>query len=133
MAEEDYYQMLDLSRCNTLVRNVLRRLGVETIEKLLTLREEDLLTVKNCGAKTTAKVLELQAEYGKDIAPQKGQEAIDKALDSGRGYMNRLIIVAIAANEVIEGAKEGGRYYFRVTRQRFNTLKGTLKALKKQQ
>jgi hypothetical protein len=62
------------------------------------------------------------------------QEASDRAAESRMEYMNKLIIVAIAAKEVVEGAKrdEHNRYYFRVTKKRFNTLRRTLEALGKQ-
>ena len=48
-------------------------------------------------------------------------------------YMNRLIVVAMAANELIGGAKKSGRYYFRVTKQRLDTLRQALDALRKPQ
>ena len=59
----------------------------------------------HCGTKTTAKIL----------------------------YMNRLIAVAIAANEVIAGVKKGkcSRYYFCVTAKRFNVLRRSLETLGK--
>ena len=106
------------------------RLAVETVEKLLAVARQDILSLKNCGDKTTAKIMMLQKEYGKDIRPQKEQETIDSAVKSGRSYMNRLIVVAMAANEMIEGAVKDDRYYFRVTKQRFNALKLVLKALR---
>ena len=72
-----------------------------------------------------------EKEHGKELAPQKERETIDKAAESSRIYMNRLIVVAIAANELVEAAKKSDRYYIRVTRQRFNTLKLALEALGK--
>ena len=113
------------------VRCVLRRLGVDTIEQLLSLTEAELLTQKNCGPKTTGRILGMQAEYGKDRSPQKAQGTIDKAVESSRTYMNRLIGVAIDANELIGGAKKSGRYYVQVTRQQFNSLKLALEMLRK--
>lgn len=73
----------------------------------------------------------MQADYGRKITPQKQKEAIDKAVESSRIYMNRLIVVALAANQVAKSAKKDNhnRYYFRVTTKRFNTLRRTLKAL----
>lgn len=133
MAKEKYSEELDLSRYNALVRNVLRWMRVETIGQLLELNERDLLALKNCGPKTTARILQLQAEYGKDITPAKPREAIDEVLENSRRYTNGLIAVVLAANEVINGAKKDkhNRYYFRVTTKRFNTLRRTLEALGK--
>ena len=107
---------------------------VETVEKLLELNERDFMTLKNCGPTTTARILQLQAEYGKDLAPQQEQETIDGAVESGRTYMNRLIVVAIAANEVVKSAQKDkhNRYYFRVTTKCFNVLRRALEALRKQ-
>jgi len=84
-------------------------------------------------AKTTAKIMMLQAEHGKDLTSQNKQETIDKAVAGGWAYMNRLIAVAIAANSVVECAENQSRYYLRVSRQRFNTLRRALEALRKQQ
>ena len=49
-------------------------------------------------------------------------------------YMNRLFAVALAANKLVESGKkdEANRYYIRVTRKRFNTLRRTLEALGEQ-
>jgi len=129
-AEEKCVQRLDLSKQDVRVRCVLRRLSVDTAEKLLELKERDLLAMKNCGAKTVAKILQLQAEYGKEAARQKGLEAFTTAFNDSGGYMAKLFVVAIAAHELIEGAKKDGRYYFRVSRQRLNMLKETLEILK---
>ena len=46
-------------------------------------------------------------------------------------YIDKLIAVAIAANNTTKTAKEDNRYYFRVTAKSFNTLKRTLEALRK--
>ena len=64
----------------------------------------------------------------------KSREAIDEAVENSRIYMNRLIAVAIAANEVIAGAKKvkHNRYYFRVAAKRFNVLRRSLETLGKQ-
>ena len=52
----------------------------------------------------------------------------------GAGYMNRLVAVAVAAKWLVESGKkdEANRYYIRVTRKRFNTLRRTLEALGEQ-
>ena len=71
MPEEEPFQMLDLSKLDVRVRCVLRRLKVETVEKLLGLNERKLSSIKNCGAKTIANIIKLQKEYGKELAPQK--------------------------------------------------------------
>ncbi len=132
MAGEEHFEMLDLSRLDIRVRTILRRMGVETIGQLLELNERDFMALKDCGAKTAAKILQLQAEYGKDLTPQKDRETIDKAVESSRGYMNRLIVVAIAANEVVKSGQrcKNNRYYFRVTTKYFNVLKRALEALR---
>ena len=132
-AEEKRSRKLDLSEVDVRARCVLRKLGVETTEKFLSLTKAELLALKNCGPKTTAKILELQARHGKDLTPQKAQETIDEAVQSSRTYVNRLIAVAIAANEVIAGAEKvrHNRYYFRVTTKRFNVLRRTLETLGK--
>ena len=58
------------------------------------------------------------------------QETIDKATKNSRMYMNRLIVVALFANQLVKAAVEDDRYYFRVSKQRVNTLKEALKALR---
>ena len=122
-----------MSDVDVRVRCVLRRLGINTIEKLLVVTAEELSALKNCGAKTTAKILELQARHGKDVASQKAHETIDEAVQSSRTYVNRLIAVAIAANEVIAGAEKSrhSRYYFCVTTKRLNVLRRSLETLGK--
>jgi len=133
MAEGKHCGKLELSRCDVRVRCVLRRLGVDTAEKLLSLTEAELSGLKNCGAKTIAKIMRLQEDYGKEASfAKEEQETVDRAAENGLMYMNRLVIVAIAANGVIEGAEKSGSYYFRVSRQRFNALKESLEALRKQ-
>ena len=131
MVEAKHSQTLDLSRLNVRAKNVLRRLGIDTVEKLLMVTERDMSAIKNCGSKTIAKILMLQKEYGKEESIVETQSmAIDRAIESSMAYMNRLIVVAMAANEVIEGAVKDDRYYFRVTKQRVNTLKRVLEALR---
>ena len=63
---------------------------------------------------------------------QKNRETIDKAVESSRTYMNRLIAVAIVANEVVDGARKDkhNRYYCRVTTKRLNALQRALEALR---
>ena len=131
MAEEGQFRRIDLSRVNVRVRCVLRRMNVRSVEGLLDLREGELLSMQNCGAKTTAGILRLQAEYGKDITSVNLVEGINEVLEGGRGYMNRLIAVALAANDVVVNAKRdaGNRYYYRVTTKRFNVVKEALEAL----
>ena len=124
-------EKLDLSGCDVRVGGVLRRLGVDTVEKLLSLDEEKLAQLKNCGAGTIAKILRFQAEHGKDITPAKPQETIDSVAENGRIYMNKLIAVAIVANDLIEKADLCDRYYFRVSKRRVGALKRSLEALRK--
>jgi len=125
---------LDLSKLDVRVRCMLRKLGAETIEKLLALTEQDISALKNCGSKTIAKIMTLQKEYGKQPPVVKQQhETIERAAENDRMYMNRLIIVAFAANELVEAAEKADRYYARVSRQRLNIFKGALEALRKQQ
>jgi hypothetical protein len=45
-------------------------------------------------------------------------------------YMNKLIIIAIVAKEVVEGAAGQDHLYFRITRQRINALRRALETLK---
>jgi len=106
----------------------------ETVEQLLSLTETELLTTENCGPKTTARILQLQAEYGKDITPPKPRQAIGKVVANTTMCINRLSAVVLAANELIDEAKkdEHNRYYFRVTTKRINVLKRSLEALGKQ-
>jgi len=128
-----YNQELDLSRCNALVRNVLRKMRVETVGQLLELEEWVLLSMEGCGPKTTARILTLQAEYGKNIVPAKPRTAIEEVLAESVRFVNGLSAVARAGNEVINAGKkdEQNRYYFRVTTKCFNTLKRSLEALGK--
>ena len=133
MAEEERFEMLDLSKLNVRARIVLRRLGVDTVEKLLSVTENELSAIKGCGAKTVAKIVRLQEEYGKEPSIAKGQqETLDITIKNGREFISRLIVVAIVAKELIEGAKKDkhNRYYFRVTTKRFNMLTEALEALR---
>ena len=134
MGEEEYYQQLDLSGRNALVRNVLRWMQVRTVGQLLELKERQLLSMKRCGPKTTARILQLQAEYGKDVTETNPREDIGEVLADSRRYVNGLIAVAIVANEVVEGAQRDGqnRYYCRVTTKRLNMLQRVLEALREQ-
>ena len=129
--KDEQFEELDLSKVNVRVRGVLRKMRVVTVEQLLGLDEGDFLALKNCGPKTTAKIMMLQAEYGKDITSQNEQETIDEAGAGGIVYMGRLIGVVIAANAVVEGAKKQNRYYLRVSKRRFNALRQALEALRK--
>jgi DNA-directed RNA polymerase alpha subunit len=66
MAGEEHSERLDLSGVvDGRVRSVLRRLGVETVEKLLSLREAELSPLKNCGSKTIVRIMKLQKEHSK--------------------------------------------------------------------
>ena len=108
-------------------------MGVDSVEKLLVVTEQDMSAMKNCGSGTIAKIMMLQKEYR--IQPsivKEQQETIDRTIESSRAYMARLIVVAIAANEVIKGAVKDGRYYLRVSKQRFNALRRALETLRKQ-
>ncbi|MHC4075618.1 MAG: DNA-directed RNA polymerase subunit alpha C-terminal domain-containing protein [Planctomycetota bacterium] len=134
MTEQNHPRKLDLSAVNVRARSALQRLGVETIEQLLSLTEKDLSPLRNCGRKTIAKIMTLQKYHSKGSLFVKLQrERIDRAAESRREYISRLIIVVIAAREVLKGAARQDSYYFRVTRQRINTLRQALEALKKQQ
>ena len=109
------------------------RLRVEIVEQLLELNERVLLSMKNCGPKTTARILQLQSQYGKDITPAKPRRNIDEVLANSIRYTNGLVAVALAANDIIDGSKKDkhSHYYFRITTKRFNTLRRTLEALGK--
>ena len=85
--------------------------------------------MKNCGSGTMAKIVTLQKEYGKELSIVKEQQ---ETIESHRAYISRLIVVAMAANEVVKGAKKGDRYYLRVTKQRFNALRLALEMFRKQ-
>ena len=128
--KDEQFEKLDLSKVDVRVRGVLRKMGVVTVKQLLGLDEEDFLALKNCGPKTTAKIMMLQAKYGKDLTSPNEQSAIDKAVAGGI-VMGRLIVVVIAANAVVEGAKKQSRYYLRVSKRRFNGLRRALEALEK--
>ena len=132
--EENYTEFLDLSSLDIRVRNVLRRLGVDTVEKLLALTEAELSVLKNCGRRTIAKIKMLQQEYGKQLPSVKDkQHEVYKALDNSRGYFNGLIAVVIAANDLIQSTDKSSRYYIPVSKRRFNTLSRFLQELRKQQ
>jgi hypothetical protein len=135
MTEQNHPLKLDLSAVNVRARSALQRLGVETIEQLLSLTEKDLSPLSNCGSKTIAKIMTLQRYHSKGslLFVKLQRERIDRAAESRREYISRLIIVVIAAREVLKGAARQDSYYFRVTRQRINTLRQALEALKKQQ
>lgn len=117
---------------DTRVRSLLRKMNIKTVEELLGLDEVEIRGMQNCGPKTAAKVLELQAKYGKVVALPNRAAARNNVLAESRSYFDRLIEVALAANELIAGAKkdEHSRYYFCVTTKRFNTLKKAVEMLK---
>ena len=118
-----------------MVRGVLGKMRVETVGRLLILTEAELLAMKNCGPKTTAMILRLQAEYGKDVRLVRPRKAIDEVLADSRKYADGLIAVVLVANEVVDEAKRdgGNRYYFRVTTKRLNMLRRSLEALGRRQ
>jgi len=118
---------IDLSDVDVRVRCVLRKLRVDTVEKLLAVTAEELSALKNCGDKTIVRIMTLQAKH-----KQKEKWLTQSCDEKSRIYMNRLIAVAIAANEVIAGAEKSrhSRYYFRVPVKRFNVLRRSLETLK---
>ncbi|MBN2457047.1 MAG: hypothetical protein JXB29_11030 [Sedimentisphaerales bacterium] len=77
----------------------------------------------------------MQADYGKDIETAKPRQNIDEVLADSIRHTNRLIAVALAANDIIDCAQKDkqDRYYFRVPTKRFNAIRRTLKALAKLQ
>lgn len=133
MAGDRGFELLDLSGVHIRVRGLLRWMQVETVGQLLELSEQKLLSTKHCGPKTVARILQLQAEYGKDITPAKPRENINEVLGESIRNTARLVAVARAANEVVDGAKKDrhNRYYFRVTTKRFNMLIRAVEALGK--
>ena len=78
--------------------------------------------------------MRLQERYGKEGGiVKKGRLTVEGAIEKGRGCMDRLGDVAVAANELVESVKGSDQYCVRVTKKRFNVLKGTLEALRKEQ
>jgi hypothetical protein len=62
-------------------------------------------------------------------------QAVDEKIpDKGAGYMIRLVAVALAAKWLVDTGKkdEGNRYYIRVRKKRFDTLRQMLEALVEQ-
>jgi hypothetical protein len=62
-------------------------------------------------------------------------QAVDEKIpDKGAGYVTRLVAVALAAKWLVDTSKkdEGNRYYIRVTKKRFDTLRQMLEALVEQ-
>ena len=129
-------QFLDLSGYTSLVRRVLRQLKIKTPAQLIKLNERDLLALRNCGHKTTAQILQLQAEY-QDAAepypanPKVASKPCAKTEDvfiRDRKHINKLIIIASVANDMIRNSQKekNNRNYTRVTTMRFNILKKTL-------
>jgi hypothetical protein len=53
--------------------HALENLGVDSLEKLMSVTKEELLDCRNCGKKTAAEILRLQAELG-DLARHVAQE-----------------------------------------------------------
>ena len=132
MAEE-HFEVLDLSKVDVRVRGVLSKMNIQTVDQLLELNERDFSRLRNCGAKTVAKIVRLQEKYGKEAAFIKDRrQTVDKAVARSRGYVNRLIIVAMAANDVINGAEKESQYHFRVIAKRLNALRRALDAFRKQ-
>ena len=131
MAEQNNLHKLDFSRLDVRVRNALRKMRIETVGQLLELNERVLLSMKNCGPKTTARILQLQAEHGKDIAPAGPRRNIDEVLADSIRYTNGLVAVVSAANDIIDSSEKDkhSHYYFRVTAKRFNMLRRALEVL----
>ena len=119
MAEQEHSQAFHLMECDARVRNVLRKLRIDTVEKFLSLTEAQLSQLKNCSTETITRIQNLQHDYRKYYLSEKNQE-----------YMCRLIVVAMTARELLEGAEKFGPYYFRVNRQRIGLLKEALEELK---
>ena len=117
-------QFLDLSGYTSLVRRVLRQLKIKTPAQLIKLNERDLLALRNCGHKTTAQILQLQAEYQDAAEPYPANEVFIR----DRKHINKLIIIASVANDMIRNSQKekNNRNYTRVTTMRFNILKKTL-------
>ena len=73
----------------------------------------------------------LQQQHGKE--PEKEQPVITRPPKTVWDYVIRLTIVAMSAEEVIDGAAEIDRHYFRVTKQRINSLRLAIEELTKQE
>ena len=121
---------IDLSGVDIRIKFLMRKLEINTVAEFLALTEEQLLFFKNIGAKTVAKIQRLQAQHGKDITP-KPLTAIDEVIDINMRYNNRLIAVALAANDLIERTKQSDRWHFIVPKKRINALRKSLEALRK--
>lgn len=132
MAKVEHSEKLDLSKLDVRARNVLRRFGVDTAEKLLRLDEQKVLAARNCGDKTLAKIITLQQRYGKVTASVKNKhQSAGKAIPGNREHINELIAVAMAANALVEGKNKSDRYHVSVTKQKFNVLSRCLQELRK--
>jgi hypothetical protein len=75
----------------------------------------------------------LQRSHGKGLFAKAQRKTTDRPAETCWDYMNRLIIVALSAKEVIDGAEKEGRLYFRVTRERINSLRRALEELRNPQ
>ncbi len=126
-------QPLDLSELDCRIRTVFKKMRIITVGDLLEIDELELRAWPNIGPVTLAKVLQLQAEHGKDLSEAATHETISQALANSRIYTNRLITVALASKDIITYATRDlkDRYYYRITTKRFNILKKTLNALRK--
>ena len=123
-------EKLDLSGADIRIKLLMRKLGINTVAEFLALTEDQLLFFKNIGVKTVANILRLQAQHGKDITPPQ-LTAIDEVIEINTRYNNRLIAVAITANDLIERTKQSDRWHFIVPKKRVNALRKSLEALRK--
>ena len=75
---ESTNEMLDAVRNTLSVRgaNTLENLRVDSLEKFMAVTKEELLDCRNCGRKTAAEILRLQAEIGyfaRHVAQESGE------------------------------------------------------------
>ena len=123
-AEGKHNQGLDLSGADVRVRTVLRKLGVDSVEKLLAVNVVHLGALRNIGDVTIRRILLLQKKYGKELSIAGAEEfAAESEEIYGMEYFAKLLGVIMAAQKVTDSVKEAGRYNVTVSKRRMNSLK----------
>ena len=96
-------------------RAVLRKLNVNSVERLLALDIAELLRLKNCGPKTANRIKLLQDIYRNPDT---------------KSDLEKWLPIIVLANELTESAKEQTQYRVTLSRRKYNALKKALQGIK---
>ena len=110
MAKKKPPPQLDLSQVDTRTKCVLRRLSVNSVEKLLAVTAEELSPLRGCGSKTKRSIELLQRRYGKGPTCEGEKISVERAADCAE---NAILSPAdgkvVGIDTVEEGEYLGGK------------------------